>query len=300
MSEQKYRIGIDLGGTFIKAGILNEEGVVLGKSKLETEAEKGWQEVTMRLAKAAELACKDASISYEEVSFIGVGCPGTIDTKNGIVRYSNNIAWENVPLASELEKLCNRPVKVANDADCAALGEYKAGSGKGCDHMVFLTIGTGIGSGVILNGSLLGGTELGHTLFQKDGNLCTCGRKGCLEAYVSFPAFVKQAKEQLQDEKISCAEMVFEKAGNGDTKAQMLVEEYVEALSEGIADAMNCYWPDRIILGGGVSGLLEDELVKLTILARKKAFGQCRLKPCNISIASLGNEAGFIGAAFLS
>lgn len=309
MNQKNVRIGIDLGGTYIKVGVLGADGSVLAKNQIETRAERPWQEIIERMAYAVSLVSKEAGVQKRDICQIGVGCPGTIDTKTGTVLYSNNIVWENVPLAAQLSKHCECEVQVANDADCATMGEFYAGAAKGCRSVVLLTLGTGIGSGVILDGRLIAGTELGHRMLKKDGMLCSCGRRGCLEAYISSSVLISQAMTlraeaakksgAALDEHVLSVRGIFEGAKKGEPVASQIVDNYIDALADGIADVIHSYWPDKILLGGGISESRDILLPKLQSMVPGRVFGQSRYKRCEIEAATLGNDAGWIGAAWL-
>lgn len=233
----------------------------------------------------------------------GVGVPGTVDRKNGIVRYSNNIQWEQVLVAEEIGKVLPIPVKIANDADCAALGEAAAGAGRGWQDIVMLTLGTGVGGGVILDGEIyegkgIGGSELGHMVIVEDGESCTCGRRGCLEAYASAAALVRNAKRKMGDKELTPKE-IFALAENGDEAARKIVEDYRKKLATGIINIVNIFRPQLVLIGGGISAQGENLLAPLREIVRTEAFGGNKGEVPEIEMAALGNDAGMIGAASL-
>ena len=203
-----YYAGIDLGGTFVKGGIVDEEGNILVKDKIPTGKERPYAEIAADMAQLVLDLAKKAGISPADVKAAGVGSPGTIDSKNGIIVYSNNIRWEKVPLGAELKKHLGIPVFATNDANAAALGESFAGAAKSYPSSVFITLGTGVGGGIILDnvlfeGNRSAGAEIGHMVIRMGGEKCTCGRKGCFEAYASATALIRQTRNAMAKDKTS-------------------------------------------------------------------------------------------------
>lgn len=313
-----YRIGIDLGGTAIKAGIVSENNTIIGRCQLPTEADKPWQKVVDNMVRTVEGALKDADVLLSDCVSAGVGSPGTIDAENGVVIYSNNFGWRNVGLAQALEEKLNVKVHISNDANCAALGEVVAGAATGCKNAVMFTLGTGVGSGIIINGNIFegggpGGAELGHTILKQNGEKCTCGRKGCLEAYASATALIREAKraaEKNPDSKLALlcngnlenmnGLIPFVAAKENDETALKVIEQYIDDLSDGIADAINIFRPQIVLLGGGISkqGAYLTEPMQSRIAQR--VFGGEQSYLPIIKTAVLENDAGMIGAANLS
>ncbi len=310
-----YRIGIDLGGTNIKAGIVDQNNCITAQCELPTEADKSWEHVVENMAEAVRNALTEADITLSDCKCVGVGSPGTVDAENGIVVYSNNFGWEDVPLAKALEEELGLPVHISNDANCAALGEVVAGAARGCSSAVLLTLGTGVGSGIVLNGRIFegggpGGAELGHTMLKQDGELCTCGRRGCLEAYASATALIREAKLAMEDhpesrlavltggklEKITGA-VIFEAAKQNDETALRVVERYIDDLADGITDAVNLFRPQTVLLGGGISRQGEYLAAPIREKVAKRAFGGERSCLPEVRCAALENDAGMIGAA---
>lgn len=310
-----YRIGIDLGGTSIKVGIIDTNHHIVGRCQLPTEAQATWKQVISHMVQAVEDALADADITLQDCTRVGVGSPGTVDAKNGLVVYSNNLGWKDVPLAEVLQQKLGLPVYISNDANCAALGEVVAGAARGCKDAVLLTLGTGVGSGIIINGHIFegggpGGAELGHTMLHKGGELCTCGRHGCLEAYASATALIREANRaaQAHPDSILAAmtggdaakmngRIPFEAAKQQDTVACTVVETYLNDLADGIADAVNLFRPQMVLLGGGVS-CQGDELTRpLRQKVAQRVFGGERSYLPEIRCAALENDAGMIGAA---
>jgi glucokinase len=256
-------VGVDLGGTYVKIGLVDSKnGKILKKSSIETKVELGGEEVVKRIANAiVELT---EGTDYHAV---GIGSPGSIDKENGIVRFSPNFPdWHNFPLGSLLSELLGKNVYVENDANSFALGEKWFGAGIGKNHIVALTLGTGVGGGVISHGTLITGStgigaELGHVIINPNGPLCGCGNYGCLESYASATAIVRMATERkkkfpdsiiFKNEKVT-AKAVFDAARDGDRLALMLRDEVVEALAIGITGFVHIFNPEVVIIGGGVS-----------------------------------------------
>ena len=228
--------------------------------------------------------------------------PGVIDRKNGIVCYSNNISWGNVELAKEIGKYLPIPIQVANDADCAALGETLAGAGKDYKDVLLLTLGTGVGSGLVIDGKIcegrgIGSSEAGHMVIVDNGELCTCGRKGCLETYASATALVRRARRVAHKE--LKPEEIFAGAAFGDTLLKKVVADYTRMLGTGIVNLVNIFHPQLVLLGGGLSAQKETLLAPLREILLSQSFGGTKAQIPELEIAKLGNEAGMIGAAGL-
>lgn len=309
-----YHIGIDLGGTAVKVGIVDACNRIVGRSQVPTRAERGWMKVVETMVQAVEDALADADLMLVDCDAVGVSCPGTIDVESGLVEYSNNLGWSHVPLASVLEKKLYLPVRIENDANCAAMGEVVAGAARGCSDAVLLTLGTGVGSGIIIGGHIFegggpGGAELGHTMLHRNGELCTCGRRGCLEAYASATALIREARKAvtkhpssklaaLTDGKSEQMDgrIPFEAAKQQDEAACAVVEDYISHLADGIVDAVNLFRPQMVLLGGGISkqgSFLTDPLREK--VAQGVFGGEQSFLP-EIRCAELENDAGVIGA----
>ncbi len=296
------RIGIDIGGTTTKIGLVDIHQKLIASTVMDTNAKRPAEEVIGEIATRTLDLLEDQGIAMDQCIGVGIGVPGTIDSKRGIVKYSNNIQWENVELTKIMGAYLPIPIRIANDADCAALGEAVAGAGKECQDVIMLTLGTGVGGGIILDGKIyegkgLGGSELGHMVIVENGEACTCGRKGCLEAYASATALMREAKratgEDLKPKEI------FEGARAGDPKLQKLVQNYIGKLGTGIVNIVNIFRPQLVILGGGISAQEEDLLPPLREMMKTGCFGGEKGELPEIERAALGNEAGMIGAARL-
>ncbi|MGN0454947.1 MAG: type I phosphomannose isomerase catalytic subunit [Ruminococcus sp.] len=312
-----YRIGIDLGGTAIKVGIVSENNTIVGRCQLPTEADKPWQRVVENIVRTVEGALKDSDIAITDCVSAGVGSPGTIDAESGVVIYSNNFGWRDVPLAQALEEKLNLKVSISNDANCAALGEVVAGAAMGYKNAVLFTLGTGVGSGIIINGKIFegggpGGAELGHTILKQNGEKCTCGRNGCLEAYASATALIREAKraaKQNPDSKLAqlCSGNLdnmnglipFVAAKENDETAKKVIEQYIDDLADGVADAINIFRPQIVLLGGGISKQGDYLTEPMQSKAARRVFGGEQSYLPIIKTAMLENDAGMIGAANL-
>lgn len=296
------RIGIDIGGTDTKIGLVDVHNKLLDSVCIPTKAERPADEVIRTVAETALSILDKNGIAMEQCVGVGIGVPGTVDRKKGIVRYSNNIRWEDVPLVKEMSTYLPIPVEIANDADCAALGETIAGAGKECRDVVMITLGTGVGGGVVLDGEIyegrgIGGSELGHMVIVENGEPCTCGRRGCLEAYASATALKREAKRASKKELIPSE--IFALAKQGDPAMKEVVEIYIRRLGLGIVNIVNIFRPQLVLLGGGISGQGESLLVPLRRILREECFGGERGDVPEIEEAVLGNNAGIIGAAGL-
>ncbi|MGN1159682.1 MAG: ROK family protein [Lachnospiraceae bacterium] len=313
----KYRVGIDLGGTNIKAGIVNEDQQIVRESSIPTLVERGALPIMEDMAELVERLLAEEGLTKEHVAGIGIGSPGMIDAASGTVVYSNNFDWENVPLGAYLEEKLGLPVRVSNDANCAALGEVKAGAAKDCRNCVMITLGTGVGGGVVMEGRIFegghaGGAELGHTTLIAGGEPCTCGRNGCFEAYASATALIRDTKRAAQAneksmiwrlcdgdlEKID-GKTVFDAMQTGDETARRVVKQYLTYLGEGIVNMVNIFRPDKVLLSGGVCNQGKNLTVPLQEYVQKNSFAKEKGYVPEIAIATLGNLAGILGAAAL-
>lgn len=313
-----YRAGIDLGGTNIKAGIVDEQQHIIAEASVPTMVERPYPEIIRDMAELVKRLLRECSIEESQLKSIGIGSPGTIDAKQGIVFYSNNFGWENIPLAEQLKTYFSCPIAVSNDANCAALGEVKAGAAQNAKNAILLTLGTGVGGGIILDGKVFegahaGGAELGHTSLIYGGEPCTCGRKGCVEAYVSATALIRDAKRaamQHPDSKLNtlCGEDIsrmngkipFDAAQEKDEVAQKVVKDYITYLGEAIVNFVNIFRPDIVLLSGGVCNQGENLTRPLEQYIQDKCFGKEKAFIPKVACAVLGNKAGIIGAANLT
>lgn len=312
-----YRAGIDLGGTNIKAGIVDENQKILVEDSVPTRVERPYQEIIKDMADLVKNLLNKIHATDAELSGVGVGSPGTVDAANGVVLYSNNFDWDNIPLAAELGKYFTCPIKVSNDANCAALGEVKAGAAREIKNAILITLGTGVGGGVIIDGQVFegahaGGAELGHTSLIFGGELCTCGRRGCVEAYVSATGLIREAKRAAEKDPQSVmnelckgdlsnmnGKIPFDAAEQKDPAGMKVVNDYITYLGESIANYVNIFRPDVILLSGGICNQKEKLTEPLTEYIKTKCFGGEKAFIPEVRCAILGNSAGIIGAANL-
>lgn len=307
-----YYVGIDLGGTNIAAGLVTEDGKILSNKSIPTRAERPWQEIVADMATLAKEVIDMAGIDLCEVKGVGIGCPGSIDNENGTCAYSNNIKMEKADIAGEFKKHFDIPVNLENDANAAALGEYEV-NGQGAKSYVFVTLGTGIGGGVILDGKIFRGhngvgAEIGHTVIVSGGEDCTCGRKGCWEAYGSVTALIRQTKEAMAKNPDSMLHELAEKAGRvtgkitfdaaqaGDKTAQEVLDNYFRYVAEGITNMVNVFQPEKVVIGGSVSKQGDYLLNPIKELVNKDDYNRYMHK-AEVEIATLFGDAGIIGAA---
>lgn len=312
ITKPSYRIGIDIGGTSVKCGLLDFDNNIVAQKAVPTNSPRPWQDLLKDIGNCVREMLAEKGLTLADCEKVGVGCPGTVDGERGFVPYSNNLVWKDVPVADALKEDLGLDVKVSNDANCAALGEVVAGAAKGCANAVMLTLGTGVGSGIVINGKIFeggyaGGAELGHIMLEKDGLLCSCGRKGCIEAYASATALERDAKEAITIFKDSLmaktdnleSKVVFDAVREGDFAAIGIVYNYILALGEGLADIINIFRPEKIIIGGGISRANDLILEPLSEVAKKNCFGGNESFTPVFVTATLGNDAGIIGAGNL-
>lgn len=300
--EAPVRIGIDIGGTDTKIGLVDIHQKLLTETVIAIDATRTAEEVIADIGQNVLSLLEEQGIVIDQCVGAGIGVPGTVDCKNGVVRYSNNIKWENVKLAEEMEKYLPIPICIANDADCAALGEAVAGAGTEYQDLIMITLGTGVGGGIILDGEIyegkvLGGSEIGHMVIVEDGELCTCGRKGCLEAYASATALRRNVQHAVGE--VLEPKEIFERAEAGDETLRRVVDQYISHLGTGLVNIVNIFRPQLILIGGGISGQGETLLAPLREKMKEGCFGKEKGELPEIKIAALGNKAGIIGAASL-
>lgn len=312
-----YYIGIDLGGTNIVAGVVNEKYEIVAKEKTKTKLPRSAEEVIADMALVAKKAVATAGLTMDDIESVGVGTPGTANKETGIVEYSNNLKWDNVDLAGILEKELNKKVFIENDANAAAFGEYLAGAGKGHNSLVAITLGTGVGGGVILDGKILtgfsyAGAELGHAVIAVDGEPCTCGRRGCLEAYASATALIKQTQRAMINDKYSSmweivdgditkvnGKTAFDGMRVNDETAKAVVDNYITYLGVGIANMINIFQPEVLCIGGGICKEGDTLIKPLIEKVNPQTYARKEENRTKVVVAQLGNDAGVIGAAML-
>ena len=311
-----YYVGIDLGGTNIAVGVVDKDGHIVGKKSVKTGNERPFKDILKDMANCVLDLLKELNVSLDEIISIGIGTPGSVDSKNGVLVYANNFAEkENIKMREILQSYIDKPVYMTNDANAAALGEVVAGAAKGYKNVVVITLGTGVGGGVIINGQLYegqysAGAELGHIMLMHGGEPCSCGRRGCWEAYASATALIRQTKRAMEAHpesymnKIATLDKVsgrtaFIAAKEGDEAGQAVVDKYIQYIGEGLVEISNIFRPEILIIGGGICNEGEYLLKPLREFLRKHSYGGDLHPAQKLETAALGNDAGIIGAAFL-
>lgn len=313
---KKYRIGVDVGGTNVKIALVDKDGNIIYSNSIPTRAEMGYEYTVSSIKQAISDLMKETKTTKDSIEGIGFGFPGQIDCTNGVVRHLPNIpGWVNIPIAKIMQDEFQLPTKVDNDVRCAALGELNYGAGKGCQNLICITIGTGIGSGLIVNGKIVRGAdnsagEIGHIKLSMDDTspICGCGDTGCLEAYASGPAIVAMAEEYIKGGKSTkyrelanpdiTPYVVAEAAKQGDAIAKRIFATMGKYIGIGLASVVNLLNPEKIIIGGGVADA-GDILLKPIEKSLKERAMPIAGSSVEIVPAQLGNTAGVIGASLL-
>ncbi|MBR4099378.1 MAG: ROK family protein [Clostridia bacterium] len=314
-----YYLGVDLGGTNIAIGLVDENFKIVLKDKVPTGASRPTSDIMDDMAALCKSIVERAGITFDDVEYAGIATPGSVDPETGYVRYANNIKMENYPIADELKKRTPlKKVLLENDANAAALAEAKAGAGKGYSDLVMITLGTGVGGGIVIGGKLYSGfnycgAELGHTVIEFGGRPCTCGRLGCFEAYSSATGLINMTKEkmieyadslmwELVDNNLNnvSGRTAFDASKKGDKAAKEVVDLYIKYLACGLTNMVNIFQPQVLCIGGGVCGEGDYLLKPLIQTIRRCEYGAAtQTNFSQIKIAELGNDAGIIGAAVL-
>ncbi len=313
-----YRIGVDLGGTNIAVGLVDDSMKIVVKKSLPTGADRPADAIVTDIATLCKAVCDEQGIALSDVVGIGIATPGIANNADGVVEYSCNLPFRKFPIAQSLsEKTGVAAVKIANDADAAAWGEAVAGAAKGTKNSIMITLGTGVGGGIIIDNKICSGFncaggELGHIVIEMDGARCGCGRKGCWEAYSSATALIRMTAEKLEEcratgrptlmtdqPKIS-GRTACDAMRAGDAAAKEVYDKYIKYLACGLTNIINIFQPEVISLGGGVSNEGQSLIDSLLPLIRKEQYGGDVVALTDIRIAQLGNDAGIIGAAMLN
>lgn len=314
-----YYLGIDVGGTNLVSGIVDENHKIIAKFRAKTKVPCPPEAFADDLAATVYGVLKEANLTLADVPWIGVGCPGTLNQETGVLEFANNLFFKNVPLKALLEeRLEGKQVYLENDANAAAFGEYMAGALKGADNGIAITLGTGLGGGIIIDhkiysGSNYAGAEIGHMVIVADGKPCTCGRNGCWESYASATGLIKLTEEHLpeagedapirkiiedHDGKIS-GRTAFDAMRAGDPVGKKIVDEYLHYLSIGVTNMVNIFQPDILCVGGGICNEGETLLGPVRDEVAATQYAMNAVKKTKICRATLGNDAGVIGAAML-
>lgn len=295
-------LGLDVGGTNLSAGVVDSENKVISHARLPSGAGRSMEEIIRDMARVIDMAAREAGMDSRDFPYIGVGVPSNINPKTGLLVHANCFGWHNVDFRGMMEDSTGCSVEIENDANCAVLGEMLAGSAKGCKNVVMLTLGTGVGCGILLNGTLFcgadgTGAEFGHTKLVYNGRLCTCGQRGCLEAYCSATGLVTEAKQWMPEEKDLQARTVFSRMQMGHPGAKYAWDHYLGYLSCAIGNAIALFRPDVIVLGGGVANAGDVLLAPLREKVFENTFSAKEIGIPPILKTTLGDDAGIIGAA---
>ncbi len=310
-----YFLGIDVGGTNISVGIVNEKGELIAKLSTPTMNGRNSDDILDDMASLCFRLCQEQEIDMEDINSIGIGLPGLMDKKKGILKYANNLNFYNVNVIKEMKTRTSLPVYIENDANCAALGENTCGASKGEKNVIYITLGTGVGAGIIINGKIFdgsfgGGGEAGHMVIVANGEECTCGRKGCWESYASASALMREGRiaaakypnceiYNLVDGNIKLvdAKTVFDAADLGDKIALEIIDRYIEYVAIGLVNLINIFQPQSVVIGGGICAQGDKVIEPVTKIIEERVYGG-ELKT-KVSVATLGNDAGIVGAAML-
>ncbi len=311
-------IGIDLGGTNIAAALVDETYCIAARKSIPTRAQRPALEIIADMAALAKELMMENNLTVGDIAWVGIGVPGSVDSKNGVVIYCCNIGFDNTPVAALFREYLDVPVFLGNDADCAALAEVYAGAAKGVDNAILITLGTGLGGGIIINRQIYNGFngcggELGHVVIVKDGHPCPCGRKGCWEQYSSATALIRMTAEALEGDRDRTSAMwkrigndltcvsgrtAFEAARAGDPLGLAVVEAYASYLACGIVSMINIFQPEVFCIGGGISNEGPYLLDTLVEKVKKEVYTRGDRQTL-LRFAALKNDAGIVGAALL-
>ncbi|MDR1919986.1 MAG: ROK family protein [Tannerellaceae bacterium] len=317
MKNKHYYLGTDVGGTNLVAAVVNESYHIITRESIPANAGRSIDAITSDIAEVSKSVVQKAGLQLGDISSWGIGMPSCVNPKTNRLVHANNFGWKNVPIYDYLKKHLPLPTYIANDANCAAFGEVLAGAARAYTDVIMLTLGTGVGGGIVLDKRIYAGydqmgAELGHTKLVYDGLLCTCGQKGCLESYCSSTALIRRAREAVSENLGSLildlcdhdlnrinGELIFEASGKGDSLAMKIVDEYTSFLAAGLSSFITIFRPQVIILGGGIASAGEQLLKPLNEKLFTNTFAASEIGIPQVIGAELGNDAGLIGAAFL-
>ena len=311
-----YYVGIDLGGTNIKAGVVDGEGKLLNKISIKTNADRAMEDIIHDMGTLAENAIKDAGLEVKDIEAIGIGSPGTPDNDAGLLVYSSNLPFNKAPMRKLIREVIDLPVYIDNDANCAAMAEAVAGAAKGTGDSVTITLGTGVGAGVIIDGRIYSGfnqagSEFGHTVLVSGGVQCGCGRKGCFEQYASATALARMTREAAEQNPDSLLNEVYKDFGEwnaqiafvalkkGDKVAAEVVDMYTSYLADGLANAINTFMPEILVVGGGVCNEGDPLLIPMREKTMSRPYFGPGVPKTRIELAQMGHDAGIVGAAMM-
>lgn len=314
-----YYVGIDLGGTNIVAGVVDEKYNLITKASCKTNAPRPEAELCDDMAAVTRKAVEQAGLTMDDIAWVGIGAPGPVNSKTGIVEFLANLGYHNWNVAQMMTERLNKKVMVENDANAAAYGEYLAGAAKGAKNAVAVTLGTGVGGGIIIDGKIYSGSnyagaELGHMVIEYNGRKCGCGRKGCWEAYASASGLIQMTKEAIEEENNPNSYMskmvdgdlskvngitAFNAMRANDPTGTKVVEKYIGYLACGIVNVINIFQPDVVCIGGGISREGDTLIKPIMKIVEEERITKHNDKQTVVCPAQLGNDAGIIGAAFL-
>lgn len=310
-----YYVGIDLGGTNIVAGVVDEQYNIIATAKAKTNCPRPSEEIADDMAKIALEAINKSGKHLADIKWIGIGSPGIVNSKAGVIEYSCNLGFKNFNIVERIRKTIDKPVYVENDANAAAFGEFVAGSAKGTKDAVAITLGTGVGGGIIIDSKIysgfnFGGAEIGHIVIEADGPQCACGRKGCFEVFSSATGLIRMTKEEMENDKTSLmwkmsqedgvtGRLAFDAMRAGDKSAKIVCDKYIKYLAIGLTNVINIFQPEILCIGGGVCNEGDALLIPVKEIVAREVYTRNSKNNTEIVIASLGNDAGIIGAAFL-
>ena len=312
-----YYLGVDLGGTNIAIGLVNEKGEILRKESVPTKANREADEIIKDMGALCKKLCADEGITVDDIACAGIATPGTADHDHGVVIYANNLPFADYPLAAKLTEYSGiKKVLIENDANAAAKGEAEAGASKGVNNSVMITLGTGVGGGIIIDkkvysGFNYAGGELGHVVIEVDGAPCSCGRKGCWEAYSSATGLINMTKAKMQETKDTAlwqiagtldavdGKTAFIAMKQGDKAGKEVVDKYIKYLAAGLINMINIFQPEVIVIGGGICKEGEYLTKPLQAYIDREDYARSNARRTTVKIAALGNDAGISGAAML-
>jgi glucokinase len=313
-----YYLGIDLGGTNTKAGIVDDQGKIYCKDSIKTFADRDQYEIVHDMGTLAKRVIDACGIPFNEITAIGVGAPGTSDNVTGELIFTGNLSFRHMPIRDEFHKMIDLPFYIGNDANVAALAESKAGAAQGSQSSVTITLGTGVGGGFVINNRIYSGfnqagCEIGHTVVVAGGEPCTCGRRGCFEVYSSATALVRDTTRAAKAHPESILnQLILDNLGHvdgrtafiamraGDPTASAVIEHYIEMLAESLANVINSCMPEVIAIGGGISHEGDALLLPVRDRALARAFLAENIAKPRIVLAKMGNDAGIVGAAMMA
>lgn len=314
---QMYQIGVDLGGTNIAIGLVDDAKKIIRKDSVPTALPRSAQAIADDIVSLTRSLVERAGLKLSEARWLGLGTPGTANVETGVIEYANNLGFENVPIRDMLGQALGLPVYIENDANAAAYGEFVAGAAQGGASAVVITLGTGVGGGAIIDGQIYhginyAGGEFGHVVIRVDGRPCTCGRNGCWETYSSATGLIKTTVEAMEADKSSAmwalvgndlskvnGKTAFDGKREGDATATRVVDAYLRDLGQGLVNVINIFQPDVICIGGGICKEGDGIIKPLEEIIRAERYSKFAKKQTVLRTAKLGNDAGIIGAAMI-